>query len=389
MQTQTVIIGGGPAGMLLSVLLCKIGVDNVVLERKNKEYVTSRIRAGIIEETSVETLMFAGVGDGLQTSGFTHTGCEITSENQHFRVDFDVLAKASVRVYGQTEITKDLYRTHQALNGKIYENVRNVQLEELNSDKSRVRFEVDGQEQTINCQYIVGCDGFHGVSRPSIPNSVRTEYEKSYPFGWLGVLSKTPPVAEELVYAQSKRGFALASMRNQNLSRYYIQVSSEETVEQWSDDQFWTELKKRLPEQVAKNLITGPSIEKSIAPLRSFVCEPMQWGNLFLCGDAAHIVPPTGAKGLNLAISDVRYLYDALALDFLHGDKSGLEAYSQKALARVWQAVRFSWSMTKLLHEFPETSAFDHKIQQAEIDLLANSRSAQETMARSYVGTPL
>lgn len=389
MRTQIVIIGGGPSGMLLSVLLNRMGVNNIVLERKTGAYVISRIRAGIIEESSVGVLEKVGVAGRLMSNGIAHTGCEIASQTQHFRVDFARSRRSGVRVYGQTEVTKDLYAAHCALDGAIFENVENVQIDGVKMDSPRVRFSIGGIEKTIQCDYVVGCDGFHGVSRKTIPRSVRKEYEKTYPFGWLGLLSETPPVSAELIYAQSERGFALASMRNQNLSRYYLQVPLQDKVEQWSDGQFWDELKKRMPEQVATELVTGPSIEKSIAPLRSFVSEPMSWGRLFLCGDAAHIVPPTGAKGLNLAISDVHYLSAAFALSYLHNDDSGLSEYSDRALERVWQAIRFSWWMTKLLHAFPSAGNYERRIQQAEIDHLARSIDAQKDMAQNYVGAPL
>ncbi|WP_298804346.1 4-hydroxybenzoate 3-monooxygenase [uncultured Lentibacter sp.] len=388
MKTQVAIIGGGPSGLLLAQLLHTRGIDSVVLERKTKDYVLSRIRAGVLEQGFVKLMEEAGCAERMHAEGYPHDGTLISYGDEMFRIDFKEHTGTSVVVYGQTEVTRDLYDAREAAGLETVFNVEQVQIHGADTDASYVTYEVDGAEQRIDCDYIAGCDGFHGVSRQAIPLSVRKEYEKVYPFGWLGILSETPPVNEELIYAASERGFALCSMRNKDLSRYYIQCSLSDKPEDWTDEAFWQELKRRIPKAHADKLVTGPSIEKSIAPLRSFVTEPMRWGRLFLCGDAAHIVPPTGAKGLNTAASDIHYLYQGLKQHYLEHDSTGLDAYSEKALARVWKAERFSWWMTNLLHRFPDQTAFDLKMQKADIDFLRSNREAQSVMAQNYIGLP-
>ncbi|WP_147125773.1 4-hydroxybenzoate 3-monooxygenase [Shimia ponticola] len=387
MRTQVVIIGGGPSGLLLSQLLHRDGIDTVMLERQSREYVLSRIRAGVLENGTVEMLRQAGVADRLDAESFVHSGTYLSARNQGFRIDFDALIGRSVTVYGQTEVTRDLYAARDAMDGKIIHGVEAVTLHDLKTEAPFVTYTKDGTEHRIDCDYVAGCDGFHGVSRKAIPASILKEVERVYPFGWLGVLSETKPVSEELIYAHHERGFALCSMRNDSLSRYYIQAPVDDPIEKWSDDAFWDELKRRIPEDAADRLETGPSIEKSIAPLRSFVAEPMRWGRLFLVGDAAHIVPPTGAKGLNLAVSDVYYLWSGLR-EAYQGDAATLDQYSDRALARVWKAIRFSWWFTTLMHRFPEQSEFDRRIQEAELDVLETSKAAQTVLAENYVGLP-
>ena len=386
MRTQVAIIGGGPSGLLLSKLLAGIGVASVVLEKHTREHVVARIRAGVLEWNTVETLRRAGVGARMDAEGDVHHGVALGFANRSFRVDFERACGRSVMVYGQTEITKDLY-VHETDGARIITEADDVALHDL-TGAAHVTFSHAGSEQRLDCDFIVGCDGFHGVSRQTIPRSARQEFERVYPFGWLGVLSETPPVWHELIYANHPRGFALASMRNRRLSRYYIQVGTDERVGAWSDDAFWDELRRRLPAESGEALVTGPSIEKSIAPLRSFVCEPMRHGRLFLAGDAAHIVPPTGAKGLNLAVADVHYLFEAFAQHYRDGDAEGLETYSQTALARVWKAIRFSWWLTGILHRFPDQSAFDQRIQEAELDTIETSEGARAALAETYTGLP-
>ena len=343
MKTQVCIIGGGPSGLLLSQLLHTRGIDSVVLERKTKAYVLGRIRAGVLEQGLVRLMEMAGCSDRLHAEGFFHDGTLISYGDEMFRVDYAAHTGKPVVVYGQTELTRDLYEAREASDGTILYNVQDVEICDPKSDAPYVTCVHDAETLRIECDFIAGCDGFHGVSRLTIPDTVRQDFEKVYPFGWLGVLSETPPVNHELIYSNSERGFALCSMRNEQLSRYYIQCDLSDRPENWSDDAFWAELKRRIPKAQAEKLVTGPSIEKSIAPLRSFVTEPMQWGRLFLCGDAAHIVPPTGAKGLNTAASDVHYLFDALSQYYQTNDTTGINSYSDKALARVWKTERFSW----------------------------------------------
>lgn len=387
MRTQVAIIGGGPAGLMLSQLLMRAGIDTVVLERQSRDYVLARIRAGVLEDGAVDLLTRMGAGERLAREGFRHEGCNLASQEGMFRVDFQALVGRSVTVYGQTEVTRDLYAAQDALGARVLDRAEGVALHDLDTARPHVTFTRDGQALRLDCDYVAGCDGFHGPSRQAIPQAARREYERVYPFGWLGVLSRTPPVAEELIYANHPRGFALASMRNPQLSRYYLQVPLADRPEDWSDTAFWDELRRRLPPEAAEALVTGPAIEKSIAPLRSFVAEPLRWGRLFLAGDAAHIVPPTGAKGLNLAASDVHYLSEALIAAH-RGDLAALDLYAPRALRRVWGAVRFSWWMTQLLHRFPDQGAFGQKIQEAEIAQLRAEPHAQAAMAASYVGLP-
>jgi p-hydroxybenzoate 3-monooxygenase len=384
-KTQVAIIGAGPSGLLLSQLLRRQGVDTVVLERQSRDYVEARIRAGLLESATVELLSEAGVGARLMREGLIHDGVELAFDDRRLRIDLKALSGRSVMVYGQTEIQKDL---GDATGDEVIWQAQEVTLSGFLDGAPQVRWTKDGVTQTLAAQFIVGCDGYHGVSRASVPRERITEHERVYPFGWLGVLSETPPVNHELIYANHSRGFALCSMRSSTRSRYYLQCPLDEKVEQWSDERFWEELRRRLPAEAAKGLVTGPSIEKSIAPLRSFVAEPMRFGNLFLAGDAAHIVPPTGAKGLNLAASDVRVLYEGLSEHFRHGTGSLLDEYSARALARVWKATRFSWWFTTLLHKFSDDT-FAHKLQLAELDYLSQSEAAQRSLAENYVGLPL
>lgn len=388
MRTQVVIIGGGPSGLLLGQLLQIRGVDTVVLERKTREYVLGRIRAGILEQGLCNLMEEAGVAKRMVKEGYLHNGTLIAYGDEIFRIDFRDLTDTPVMVYGQTEVTTDLYDAREASGATTFFNVEDVEIKDVDTDTPYVTFKTEGNETRIDCDFVAGCDGFHGVSRKTIPENVLCEYEKIYPFGWLGILSQTPPVNHELIYSNSRRGFALCSMRNENLSRYYIQCRLDDKPENWSDDSFWKELKRRIPSNVAEKLITGPSIEKSIAPLRSYVAEPMRWGRLFLCGDAAHIVPPTGAKGLNTAASDVHYLYNALRQFYEERDREGIDRYSERALARVWKAERFSWWFSSLMHRYPDQTDFDLKMQIAELEFLRSDRAQQEAMARNYVGLP-
>jgi p-hydroxybenzoate 3-monooxygenase len=388
MRTQVAIIGGGPSGLLLAQLLHRQGIDSVVLERKTKDYVLSRIRAGVLEQGLVRLMEQAGCADRLRAEGHVHHGTLIAYGDQMFRIDFTEHTGTPVIVYGQTEVTRDLYAAREAGGGPIEFEVEDVTIHGADSDAPHVTYTVAGEGRRIDCDFIAGCDGFHGVSRQAIPLSVRREYEKVYPFGWLGILSETPPVNEELIYANSPRGFALCSMRNPSLSRYYIQCSLSDKPEDWTDEAFWQELKRRIPPDQAETLVTGPSIEKSIAPLRSFVTEPMRWGRLFLCGDAAHIVPPTGAKGLNTAASDVHYLFEGLRGFYVTGSTEGIDSYSAKALARVWKVERFSWWFSSLMHRYPDQSDFDLRIQVAELEFLRGNAAAQRAMAENYVGLP-
>ncbi|MEL6799720.1 MAG: 4-hydroxybenzoate 3-monooxygenase [Pseudomonadota bacterium] len=387
MRTQVCIIGGGPSGMLLSQLLAVSGIDSVVLERRSRDYVLGRIRAGALEWGTVETLRRAGAGDRMDRDGFPHGGTFLAARNRGFRIDFEALTDKRIMVYGQTEVTADLYAARDAMGGTVIEEAEGATPHALETAAPYVTFTKDGTEHRIDCDFVAGCDGFHGASRKAIPADVLTEYERVYPFGWLGVLSETPPAHHEIVYANHERGFALCSMRNANLSRYYVQAPVDDPLEAWSDDVFWDELRRRLPPQIAEPMVTGPSIEKSIAPLRSFVAEPMRWGRLFLVGDAAHIVPPTGAKGLNLAVSDAHYLHEGLVQHYA-GDDAGIDRYSERALARVWKATRFSWWFTTTMHRFPGQTPFDQHIQDSELDYLEGSKAAQTMLAEQYVGLP-
>lgn len=389
MKTQVCIIGGGPSGLMLSQLLHLKGIDTIVLERQSREYVLGRIRAGVLEHGFAALMREAQCGERMDKEGEIHDGFIIAHDGQLDRVDLHKYSGgSSVVVYGQTELTRDLYEARDRMKGIVIHNAEDVQPHDLKSANPYVTYRSGDEVVRIDCDFVIGADGFHGVSRKSIPRDVLKEYEKVYPFGWLGVLSRTKPVSPELIYAKHERGFALCSLRSQVLSRYYIQVPLTDNVEDWSDEAFWAELKRRLPAEVAEKLITGPSIEKSIAPLRSFVAEPMRYGNLFLAGDAAHIVPPTGARGLNSAASDIYYLYHAMVEHYKDGDSTGLDKYSEKALARVWKAQRFSWWMTTMLHTFPESLAYDQKLQDTDLAYLFSSEKALGSLAENYVGLP-
>ena len=389
MKTQVGIIGGGPSGLLLAQLLGLQGIATVVLERQSREYVLGRIRAGVLEHGFAQLMRLAQVSKRMDREGEVHDGFFISHGNLKQRVDLTALTGGkSVTVYGQTELTRDLYEGRDKLGGSVIHNAEDVKPHDLETARPYLTYRRGDEVERVNCDYIVGCDGYHGVSRKSIPKDKITEFERVYPFGWLGVLSRTKPVSPELIYARHERGFALCSLRSQTLSRYYVQVPLTANVDAWSDDMFWDELKRRLPVDVAAALVTGPSIEKSIAPLRSFVAEPMRFGNLFLAGDAAHIVPPTGAKGLNTAGSDIHYLYHALLDHYQKHDDQGLENYSAKALARVWKGQRFSWWMTTLLHRFPDSSAFERRLQETDLAYLFSSQTALASLAENYVGLP-
>ena len=389
MKTQVAIIGAGPSGLLLGQLLQRAGIDNVILERRSGEYVLSRIRAGVLEQGMVDLLREAGVDRRMDAEGLPHDGVELAFDNRRVRIDLAALTGGKqVMVYGQTEVTRDLMEARAAEGGQTLYEVDNVQPHDLETDAPYITFEHNGETQRLDCDYVAGCDGYHGVSRQSIPADRLKTFERVYPFGWLGLLSDTPPVSDELIYARHERGFALCSMRSQTRSRYYVQVPLDEKVEDWSDARFWEELKRRLPEDVAANLVTGPSLEKSIAPLRSFVAEPMQHGRLFLVGDAAHIVPPTGAKGLNLAASDVNTLYRLMVKVYHEGRTDLVPRYSQTCLKRVWKAERFSWWMTSILHKFSEDEDFGARMQQAELDYVTGSEAGLTTIAENYVGLP-
>ena len=388
MKTEVAIIGGGPSGLLLSQLLNRAGIETVILERASRDHVLSRIRAGVLESGTVDMLREAGVADRLEVEGLPHHSVNMSSDDLMIRIDFHELTGKSVTVYGQTEVTADLYAGQDAMGTTILHNVDDVVLNDLDQSHPFVEFTHEGTRKRLDCTYIAGCDGFHGISRKTIPDEKRREFERVYPFGWLGVLSRVPPCNDELIYGTSSRGFALASMRNENLSRYYIQVPISHTPEQWSDEEFWTELKLRLPSNIAASMKTGPSIEKSVAPLRSFVSEPLRWGKLFLVGDAAHIVPPTGAKGLNLAVSDVHYLYQALIEALKNGATAGIDSYSERALLRIWKAMRFSWQLTTTLHHFEGEDSFAGEMRRATLNHLAASETARRDLAENYVGLP-
>ena len=388
LKTKVAIIGSGPAGLLLGQLLYKAGIDHIIVEQRSADYVASRIRAGILEQVSVDLLEKADVDQNLKAYGLPHSGIEILAQGRKHRVDLAALTGGKqVTVYGQTEVTKDLMQAREQADLLSFYEAKNVKVENFYGLPT-VGFEYQNQAYQIECDFIAGCDGYHGVCRASVPEDKIKTFEKVYPFGWLGVLADVPPVADELIYVQSERGFALCSMRSETRSRYYLQVPLTDKVENWSDEKFWDELKNRLDPESQEKLVTGPSIEKSIAPLRSFVTEPMRFGKLFLAGDAAHIVPPTGAKGLNLAASDIAYLSSALIQYYQEDSEQGINDYSEKCLQRVWKAERFSWWMTHLLHRFETESEFDHKIKQAELSYILGSEAGQTTLAENYVGLP-
>ena len=388
MKTQVVIIGAGPSGLLLGQLLHRAGIDTVILEQKSQEYVLGRIRAGVLEQGTVALIEEAGAGARMRRDGLPHDGTEIAFGGVRHRIDFKELTGKTVTVYGQTEVTCDLMDAREADGAPTVYQALDVSIHDIESDRPVVHYRKDGKTIKIACDYVAGCDGFHGVSRRTIPEAALRTHERVYPFGWLGVLVDKPPVSNELIYVNHNRGFALCSMRSMTRSRYYLQCRLDEHVNDWPDYRFWEELTRRLDPEAAKNLQTGASIEKSIAPLRSFVAEPMRFGRLFLAGDAANIVPPTGAKGLNLATSDIAYLSRALIERYTDNSNAGLDAYPQRALARVWKAERFSWWMTQMLHRFPESSSFDHNIQAAELAYLFSSKAAQTALAENYVGLP-
>lgn len=388
-RSQVAIIGGGPSGLLLSQLLNRAGIDTVVLERATRDHVLSRIRAGILESGTVDLLAEAGVDDRLRAEGIPHDGFCLSDEDRMIHVDIHALTGRQVTVYGQTEVTRDLYRAQDAMGTRILHGVEDVRITDLDQPRSVVTFTHQGRAMRLEAEFVAGCDGFHGVSRRTIPEDRRREFERVYPFGWLGILARMAPLAPELVYANSPDGFALASMRNAALVRMYVQVPATDRPEDWSDERFWQAFARRIPAELAAGLTPAPSIEKSIAPLRSFVSEPLRWGNLFLVGDSAHIVPPTGAKGLNLAASDVFYLHQALIAALRDGDRAGIDGYSDRALARIWKAMRFSWQMTTMLHRFDGEDGFAAQMRRATLDHLARSETARRDLAENYVGLPL
>jgi len=388
-KVQVVIVGAGPSGLLLGQLLHNAGIENIILEQRSAAYVLGRIRAGVLEQGTTGLLDQAGCGQRMRAEGLVHEGVDIAFDRRSYRVNLKKLTGGKiVTVYGQTEVTRDLMDARTASGAVTHYEASDVEPHDFDTSSPYVTFNKDGQSHRIDCDFIAGCDGYHGVCRASVPSDAITITERAYPFGWLGILSDVPPVGEELIYANHPRGFALCSMRSQTRSRYYVQCAVDENIEEWSDDRFWDELRRRLPDEAAEAVTTGPSIEKSIAQLRSFVAEPMRFGTLFLCGDAAHIVPPTGAKGLNLAASDVHYLFEALREVYDENSRSGIDAYSQKALSRVWKATRFSWWMTSMLHRFPDTDDFGQRMQEAELDYLSNSTHASAALAENYVGLP-
>ncbi len=386
-RTQVAIVGAGPSGLLLGALLSKAGIDNIIIERQTAERVGQRIRAGVLEQGTTDLLTDAGVGERMLIEGQIHSGFELAFDGRRERIDLTGLTGGKrVTVYGQTEVTKDLMAARVASNRPTHYECSDVALRDFSGFAPMVSFTQGGVRHTIACDFIAGCDGYHGASRAAVPSGAIQTFERVYPFGWLGILADVPPVAHELIYANHSRGFALCSMRSATRSRYYVQCELTDDVARWSDDMFWDELRRRLPAQAADAVTTGPRLEMSIAPLRSFVAEPMRFGRLFLAGDAAHIVPPTGAKGLNLAASDVRFLSSALIEHYGERSNAGLDDYSTKALSRVWKAVRFSWWFTSLMHRFPDAEGFGFKVQQAELDYLVNSRAASTVMAENYVG---
>ncbi|MGY3620543.1 4-hydroxybenzoate 3-monooxygenase [Bradyrhizobium sp. USDA 10063] len=389
MRSKVAIIGAGPAGLLLGQLLHAYGIDNVILERQTADYVLGRIRAGLLEEGTVGLLDEVGAGERAHREGLIHHGLELAFGGARHRIDMHAATGKTVMIYGQTEVTLDLMNARQQAGLTTIYQATDVQPHDFDTDHPRVSYVKDGKAGEIACDFIAGCDGFHGVSRASVPAQAIKTYERVYPFGWLGILSDTPPVSPELIYNNHERGFALCTMRSMHRSRYYVQCPLDEHIDQWPDERFWDELKRRLDQKAADELVIGPSIEKSIAPLRSFVAEPMRFGRMFLAGDASHIVPPTGAKGLNLAASDVHYLAQALREYYDEKSSAGIDDYSARALARVWKAVRFSWWMTSMLHKFPDQGEFGARIQLAELEYLVSSKAASTSLSENYVGLPL
>lgn len=388
-KTQVCIIGAGPSGLLLSQLLANAGIDTVVIDRKDRAYIEGRIRAGVLEQGTVSALEEAGAAERLHREGLAHSGFELAFDGDRHRIDIKALTGKTVTVYGQTEVTKDLFDKRYAQGQQFFFNIENTTPNDLKSNKPSVEFTHDGEQVVVECNYIAGCDGFHGVSRRAIPRDELKTFERVYPFGWLGIMVEKPPVSHELIYANHARGFALASMRSETRSRYYLQCDVNDDIAEWPDDRFWEELALRLGPDAAANLQTGPSFEKSIAPLRSLVAEPMRYGALFLAGDAAHIVPPTGAKGLNLAVADIRILSRALIARYTDGNDHYIDTYSETVLRRVWKVERFSWQLSTLMHQFPENSPFEKRMQRAEFDYLCASETASRAIAENYVGLPL
>ena len=390
MRTQVAIIGAGPSGLLLGQILSRAGISTVILERQSADHVLGRIRAGVLEQGTIDLLEAAGVGQRLQRQGLVHGGFELLFKGARHRIDLQALTGGrQVMVYGQTELTRDLMEARAAAGQPSVYQASELTIHDFDGQQPRVRYVSQGRQHELACDFIAGCDGFHGVCRASVPRGAITEYEKVYPFGWLGLLADVPPVSPELIYANTERGFALCSMRSTSRARYYLQCPLTDTLSQWTDQAFWAELKNRLDPQAGEQLVTGPAIEKGIAPLRSFVAEPMRFGRLFLAGDAAHIVPPTGAKGLNLAASDINYLSAALREFYQDSSSAGIDSYSARCLRRVWRAERFSWWFTSLMHQFPEAGGFGQKLQEAELDYLVNSSAAATALAENYVGLPL
>lgn len=388
-KTQVAIVGAGPSGLLLGQLLTKAGIDNVILERKTGEYVLSRIRAGVLEQGTVNLIRESGAGARMDKEGLVHTGTDFSFQGEHYHIDIEKHSGGKhVVVYGQTEVTRDLMEAREKVGGTTVYEAENVELHDIESDNPYVTYQHNGESFHLDCDYIAGCDGFHGISRKSIPSNELEEYEKVYPFGWLGLMSDTPPVNDELVYCAHERGFALCSMRSPTRSRYYIQVPDTDKIENWNEEKFWAELKRRIPSEMAERLVTGPAIEMSIAPLRSYVCETMQYGKVFLLGDAAHIVPPTGAKGLNLAASDVETAFRLFVKIYEEQRTDLIPRYQEICLARAWKAVRFSWWMTMLLHRFQSAGRFDFRVQQAEFDYFIHSDAGKAMIAENYVGLP-
>ncbi|GGE37590.1 4-hydroxybenzoate 3-monooxygenase [Marinicauda pacifica] len=389
MKTDVVIVGAGPAGLMLGHLLMQAGIDVVLLERKSADYVLSRIRAGVLEQTTVDVMDQLGLGERMHGEGLAHDGFYLADGDRLIHIDLQGLTGHGVMVYGQTEVTRDLMDAAGSRGLEIVYEAEDVALHDLDSEHPAVTYRAGGETHRLDARFIAGCDGFHGVSRQSVPDAAGKTFERVYPFGWLGILADVPPCNDELIYANHENGFALASMRSRTRSRYYIQVALDDRPENWPEERLWDELDLRLGPEAAARITRGPALEKSIAPLRSFVFEPMRYGSLFLAGDAAHIVPPTGAKGLNLASSDVAYLSRALIAWFKQNDAAGVEAYSSTALARVWKSERFSWTLTNLMHRFPDSGPFGRKMQLAELDYIASSRAAQTTIAENYIGLPL